>query len=55
MRGKDRMLCFSEKDRKRIWKNHMEEIMTKKNDWDHVTEASTVRDPLKTEAVKKWR
>ena len=25
MRGKDGKLGFSEKDRKRIWKNHMEE------------------------------
>ena len=42
MRGKDGRLGFSEKDRKRTWKNHMEEIMNKDNDWDHVTEASMV-------------
>ena len=42
MRGKDRRLSFSEKHRKRIWKNHMEEIMNKENDWDHVTEASMI-------------
>ena len=40
-------LSFSEKDRKRIWKNHMDEIMNKKNDWDHVTEASMVDEPIK--------
>ena len=28
-------------------KNHMEEIMNKENDWDHVTEASMVEDLLK--------
>ena len=37
MRGKDERLGFSEKDRKRIWKNHMKEIMNIENDWDHVT------------------
>ena len=29
MKGKDGRLGFSEKDRKRIWKNHVEEIMNK--------------------------
>ena len=42
IRGKDGRLGFSKKDRKRIWKNYMEEIMNKKNDWDHVTGASMV-------------
>ena len=37
MTGKDGRFGFSEKDRKRIWKNHMEEIMNKENDWGHVT------------------
>ena len=46
MRGKDGRLGFSEKDRKRIWKNHMKEIMNKKNDWNHVTEASMVEGPV---------
>ena len=32
MRGKDKKLGFSEKDRKRIWKNHMEKIMNEVND-----------------------
>ena len=40
MRGADGRLGFSEKDRKRTWKNRMEEIMNKENDWEHVTEAS---------------
>ena len=42
MRGKDPRIGFSEKDKKRIWKNHMKEIMIKANDWDHVTAASMV-------------
>ena len=30
MRGNDTRLGFSEKDRKKIWKHYMEEIMIKK-------------------------
>ena len=47
MIGKDGRLGFSKKDRKRIWKNYMEEIMNKKNNWDHVTEASIVKGSIK--------
>ena len=32
MREKDGRFDFNEKDRKRIWKNHMEEIMNREND-----------------------
>ena len=45
--GKDGRLGFSEKDRKRIWKDHVEEIMNNENNWDHVTEASIVKKPIK--------
>ena len=31
MRGKDKKLYFSEKPRKRTWKNHIEEIYTLKS------------------------
>ena len=47
MREKDGKFGFSEKDRKRIWKNHMEEIMNKEDGWDHVTAASMVEGPIK--------
>ena len=40
MRGKEGRLGCSKKDRKRIWKNHMEQITNKENDWDHVTAGS---------------
>ena len=53
MREKDRRLGFSEKDRKRIWKNHMEEIKNKENDWDHVTAASMVEGPIKNDTCKE--
>ena len=32
MGGKDGRLGFSEKYRKRIWKNHIDEIINKEND-----------------------
>ena len=35
------------KTEKRIWKNHMEEIMNKEDGWDHVTAASMVEGPIK--------
>ena len=46
MRGKDGRLGFRKKDRKRKWRNHMEEIMNKENDLDHVTAASMVEGPI---------
>ena len=33
MREKDGTLGFSEKDRKRIWKNYVEQIVNKESDW----------------------
>ena len=53
MKGNSRRFGFSEKDRKRIWKNHMEEIMNKENDWDHVTAASMVEGPIKNVTHKE--
>ena len=36
MRGSDEKLCFSEKERGKVWKDYMERIMNEENDWDHV-------------------
>ena len=47
MRGTDGRLGFGAKDRKKIWKNHMEEIMNKENDRYDVTAASMVEGPIK--------
>ena len=52
MRKKNGRLSFSEKDIKRIWKNHMK-IMNKENDWDHVTAASMVEEPIKNVTCKE--
>ena len=43
MREKDKKLGFSEKDRNRIGKNHMGEIINKENDWNHLTEARMMK------------
>ena len=32
MRGSDEKLCFSEKERDKVWKNYMERIMNEEND-----------------------
>ena len=53
MRGKDGRLGFSEKDKKRVWKNHMEEIINKENDWDHMTAARIVEGPIKNVTCKE--
>ena len=37
MRRSDGRLCFSGKERSKVWKDYMERIMNKENenDWDH--------------------
>ena len=39
-------LGFSEIDRRKIWKDHMENIMNQENDWDHITTANLVEGPI---------
>ena len=34
MRGSDSSLSFSEKERGKVWKEHMERTMTEENEWD---------------------
>ena len=38
MRGSDCKLCFSEKERGKVWKDYMERILNEENDWDHNVE-----------------
>ena len=35
-------LCFSEKERDKVWKDYMEMIMNEENDWNHNVEGDTV-------------
>jgi len=54
LRGKDGRLSFSEVDRGKIWKDHMEEIMNVENEWDHRMEVDVVEGPIEKLPVKKW-
>ena len=38
MRGSDRKLSFSEKEKGKVWRDYMERIMKEENDWDHNVE-----------------
>jgi len=46
MRGSDERLNFSEKDRGRVWKEHMERIMNEENEWDQNMQADLVEGPV---------
>ena len=46
MRGSDRELCFSEKERDKVWKDYIERIMNEENDWDHDVEGDAVEGPV---------
>ena len=54
MRGKELKLGFSEKDRKIIRKNHMEETTNKENNWNYITETNLVEGAIKKPTWKKW-
>ena len=45
MRGGDGKLCFSEKERGKVWKDYMERIMNDENYWDHNVAGSAVLGP----------
>ena len=42
MRGSDEKLCFSDKERGKVWKDYMERVMNEENDWDHSVEGDAV-------------
>ena len=46
MKDKDGRLVVSEKDRGKLWKNHMEKILNVENEWDHMAKADTVVGPV---------
>ena len=46
MRGTDGKLCFSEKERGKVWKDHRERIMNEENDLDHNMEGHAVEGPV---------
>ena len=46
MKDKDGKLVVSEKDRGKLWKEHMEKIMNVENEWDQMVEADWVEGPV---------
>jgi len=46
MRGSDGRLNFSEKDRGRVWKEHMERVMNEENEWGQNVQVNLVEGPV---------
>ena len=46
MRGIDGRLNFSEKDRGKVWKKHIERIMNEENEWDQSVKVELVEGPV---------
>ena len=46
LNARDVKLCFSEKERGKVWKDYMERIMNGENDWDHNVEGDAVEGPV---------
>ena len=46
MRGSDEKLCFSGKERGKVWKVSMKMIMNDENDWDCNVEEDAVEGPV---------
>ena len=46
MKDKDGRLVVNEKDRGKLWEDHMEKIMNMENEWDWMAEADMVEGPV---------
>ena len=46
MKDKDGRLVVSEKDRGKLWKEHVEKIMNVENEWDQMVEVDMVEGPV---------
>jgi len=46
IRGKYDKLGFNENARRKVWKEHMEQIKNEENEWDHATEADMIEGPV---------
>ena len=54
-KGRDGRIGFSQEDRCKIWKEHMERIMNEENAWDHKLNAATVDGPVEKVSRKELR
>ena len=46
-------MAFIEKDRAKIWKEHMEKIMNEENEWDNMVETDVVEGPVEKMACNE--
>jgi len=46
LKDKEGRIVFSDEDRKRVWKEHMEVIMNEENQWDGSVEADKIEGPV---------
>ena len=53
LRAGDKQLGFIEEDRAKLWKEHMEKIMNKENEWDHMVETDVVEEPVEKAACNQ--
>ena len=53
--GRDGRIGFSQEDRCKIWKEHMEKIMNEENAWDHKVDAAMVEGPVEQVSRKEVR
>ena len=44
--GSDGKLCFSEKERGKVWNDYMERITNEENHWNHNVEGDAVEGPV---------
>ena len=55
IKGRDGRIGFSQKDRCKIWKEHMEKIMNEENAWDHKMDAAMVEGQVEQVSCKEVR
>ena len=55
IKGRDGRIGFSQEDRSKIWKEHMERILNEENAWDHKMDAAIVEGPVEKVSCKQVR
>ena len=55
IKGKDGRIDFSQEDRCKIWKEHMEKIMNEENSWNHKVDAAIAEGPVEKVSHKEVR
>ena len=53
MRGIDGRLCFSGKEKGKVWKDYMERMMYEENDWDRNVEEDAVESVIVCVSMEK--